>query len=352
VASALGEYARYDDVSVKYITLNPQQYAEADADVRFYFTLPAAPYAQQSFNLFFRISGTLESEMNCWLAQLMRNPHTAGWDIRLIKYAAGVVSYPFRALLVGTPTAMRVKFAGDIIQVFTREGSGDWIPRTPRYEDAHNNTSRGLNLISSDGMTPGRIDVCQARDFDFGLADTERYVLVGDSKSDDSQWDHIFQHQIEQATGDYWQLGENWAVGGYTMAQCAAAIAGQIAAYTGDEPSRIFVNCGANDIDKVALSVTFGNNLRTIIGAILAEWPDCLVYVARPWGIGFDVLADEAAGIIATVVGEYANASLGTDERVFLENGDNGATYMANDKHPNTAGYEKTATEWVTVIAA
>jgi hypothetical protein len=67
-------------------------------------------------------------------------------------------------------------------------------------------------------------------------------------------------------------------------------------------------------------------------------WDKFLTAEASPI-VGTNRAAEPGPGYLSAVQN-------GPDEAVFLENGDNGATYMNDDVHPNHGGYMLTAKKW------
>lgn len=141
-------------------------------------------------------------------------------------------------------------------------------------------------------------------------------------------------------------------VPGATVASRAATIAADISALGFVQNMRFIpLNLGANDVGAIPAEATWKANLATILDAMNAQWPDAKVYVMRPWRRGYATECDSLATWIASVVSTRSTwAFVGPDERVFLENGDNGVTYTSDGIHPNTAGYALTAAQWKTVL--
>jgi lysophospholipase L1-like esterase len=113
----------------------------------------------------------------------------------------------------------------------------------------------------------------------------------------------------------------------------------------------ILVNRGASDMQAMPAQVDFETDLGNILDAMHAAYPLAQVYVMRPWRRYYGTEADMLATWIGNVVGARAGwANLGPDERVFLENGDDGTTYTTDGVHPNAAGYALTAAEWLSAL--
>lgn len=137
---------------------------------------------------------------------------------------------------------------------------------------------------------------------------------------------------------------------GSTVAQWAGWITTDLANSTGT-PTAILVNIGSNDATALPAEATWKANLATVLDAMHAKWSGATVYVMRPWRRGYGSECNSMATWIADVLsGRSAWAFAGPDERVFLENGDNGATYTSDGIHPNVAGYALTATQWQTAM--
>ena len=140
------------------------------------------------------------------------------------------------------------------------------------------------------------------------------------------------------------------SVSGATVADMAARIGTDI---TAASPNIYWVtlNLGSNDFPSMPAEAAWKADLATILDAMNAEWPTAKIYVMRPWWNSFPTEADSVATWIADVISTRSTwAFVGPDERVYLENGDNGVTYTYDGLHPNAAGYILTATEWQTVL--
>lgn len=140
------------------------------------------------------------------------------------------------------------------------------------------------------------------------------------------------------------------ATAGWTMANHAAAIDAYLSTATGN-PSRILLNVGANDVATLPTEATWKANALYVLDAMHTKWPAAQVYLMRVWRRTEDADCNTLAGWISDVVTSRSTfAHLGPDERVFLENGDNGVTYTTDGIHPNAAGYRLTAVQWATVL--
>jgi lysophospholipase L1-like esterase len=141
------------------------------------------------------------------------------------------------------------------------------------------------------------------------------------------------------------RLSTETTIGGSTVAQWASAIAASLAAIA-DARTDVLLNLGANDVAALPAEATWKANLGTILDAIHTKWPNTQVYIMQPWRRGYASQCNSLATWIGDVVATKAWSHVGPDERVFLENGDDGVTYTSDGIHPNAAGYVLTATQW------
>lgn len=159
---------------------------------------------------------------------------------------------------------------------------------------------------------------------------------------------------LEASDGKDWKY-HNGASSGISVETLATNINGYLAAYPtllGD-PQFVLINIGVNNAAGVSGSMdetTVKNAFLAVLDAIHTKWSDVPVYAMRVWGRNADANCDLIDGWIDEVVALRAWAHLGPDERVFLENGDNGVTYTADGVHPNAAGYALTAAQWKTAM--
>jgi lysophospholipase L1-like esterase len=171
---------------------------------------------------------------------------------------------------------------------------------------------------------------------------------LGDSKTAGDTWVPLLVAALESRTGAGWteQRGRFGIVG--------ANIAGLRAYVNTNLPAEFaaaavaVINIGANDVLGMPTDVAFKGDLTNIIDSLRARSPSILVYVARPWRRGYAANCDTLAGWIATVVGTYGSGVfLGMDERVWLENGDDGNTYTLDGIHYNDSGESVAAHMWL-----
>ena len=120
-------------------------------------------------------------------------------------------------------------------------------------------------------------------------------------------------------------------------------------------PAYILIGLGKNDISGVygTLNATdWQNALGEIVDYMHAKFPQARIGIVRPWrrveNGQLDAMCD--TWIPNVVNARPAFCFLGPDERVFIENGDDGVTYTGDGTHPNDAGYALLAAEWKTAM--
>lgn len=114
-------------------------------------------------------------------------------------------------------------------------------------------------------------------------------------------------------------------------------------------PLAITVNVGANNCATTIDSV-FTNNYANILDSLHAKYPAAPVYVTKIFAKSCLQLTNVQSCATGLIAARSSWCFPGTDESVFLENGDNGATYMFDSTHPNHWGYQKTAEQWRAVL--
>lgn len=182
------------------------------------------------------------------------------------------------------------------------------------------------------------------------FANRNIFLGYGDSKTAANVYQHTTSGLLE-GQGLQWDW-RNSATSGYTVATSKAVVDAQLAAAT-YTPLYVLANLGANDVVAMPVEATWKSDYQYIFDAIKTKWPYIKIYVMRPWRRNYNAECDTLAGWISDLV--TANPGvvfLGPDERIFIENGDDGATYSSDGIHPNTAGYKLTGIEWANVLMA
>lgn len=194
----------------------------------------------------------------------------------------------------------------------------------------------------------------------FNNFDGSNVLAFGDSKtggsgdvSNGTGFVPYLLDSILSTTGKMWhERPQRLAGGGYTIALWRDAIDAQLllSQYTGT-PNYILWNLGANDVGALPLEAAWKADAQYIIDAFHARWPSAHIYFMRPWRRSYLTECNTVAGWYGDLVTSNSTfCHLGPDERVFLEGGDDGATYTGDGTHPNHAGYLLTAAQWKTIL--
>ena len=164
-------------------------------------------------------------------------------------------------------------------------------------------------------------------------------MTLGDSKTASATWPKTVVAALPLPSGLVWALN-NGGVSGSTVASSEASIATVLAGMddTGD-PVNVLCNWGANDVNVLPAEAMWKANYLAIIDACVAKWPQAKVYLTRPWRRGYATQCDTLAGWINDIVAARPGVvSVGDDERVWLENGDNGAAMTSDGIHYSASG--------------
>jgi len=180
---------------------------------------------------------------------------------------------------------------------------------------------------------------------------TLSFLVLGDSKSTSTGYpDDLVV--LANATNGVFCTSAYPAldVGGYTLSNAKSVIDANLATRF-DNPTWALLNYGANDVTALPTEAQWKSDLTYILDALHVKYPSMQVYIMRPWKRSEATDCNSLATWISDVVATRSSfAHLGPDERVFLENGDDGVTYTSDGIHPNAAGYALTAAEWKTVL--
>lgn len=141
------------------------------------------------------------------------------------------------------------------------------------------------------------------------------------------------------------------ATGGWDAAGLQTGVAASIASVT-PAPDFALVNIGVNDMNIMPTEAVFKGALQGTFDEIHNQFPLCQIYVMNVWRRNY--VAEKATlntWIDAQVAVNPFFVHAGPDERIFLENGDDGVTYTSDGVHPTEpAGYQLTADAWRAVL--
>lgn len=219
--------------------------------------------------------------------------------------------------------------------------------------DLTNQTATGV-LIS--GFTTASNFIIWKRDI-AGLlpraqeVDDHDVFFVGDSKTagNINTTDMVAEtlwYLSDLTRGRFWENPGRMALSGANTQGWAAIITSEMASRSGN-PIYCPYNLGANDVTAMPSETNWKMWTLQIIDAIHVKWPNCQIYMMRPWRITYNTECDTLAGWIADIIALRSSfVHSGPDERIFLKNGDDGATYTSDGVHPNAAGQIETARQW------
>lgn len=171
--------------------------------------------------------------------------------------------------------------------------------------------------------------------------------MLGDSKSATDGYPAKLLNDLNAITvpNAFWsESTPRIATAGWTVDNLRTGVLANIASVT-PAPNYVLINIGANDMGTA--EVDWKADMQAILDAIHNQFPSAQVYIMRFWQRDVTRYFDSVAQWIADLVTLNSFAHLGPDERVFLENGDDGATYTTDGVHPTEpAGYQLTADNW------
>lgn len=270
----------------------------------------------------------------------------AGSTIKTIKVTAGTeseLSTAAQTFTVGTAYRIAVRVFYSNIQAWVNS-----VSKANLTEAIVNNAGYGASgFTTATNYAVYPLEVALPRPFD--LPSYGWFLGIGDSKTSRLQWQGTLIDLLEAGAGGRWGF-ETIAYPGITMGGEAARI-GVDLTQTRQTPSYVLFNFGANNVTSLPAEATWKADAQTVLDAVHAKWPSAQVYLMRIWRRSYAANCNTLAGWIGDLVTTNSTfCHLGPDERVFLENGDNGATYTSDGIYPNAAGYALTAAQWEAVI--
>lgn len=284
----------------------------------------------------------------------------AGSTIKLFTKVAGVetqIATAAQTWLANTTYTILVYTNGTAIQVFTVIAAAS----TASYAGPISTTS-SVQQSATGAKTSGAAWVKDLLAYPLTYADgfitqtalrTPINVMpYGDSKTNDSsgfktdKWPQYFCRAVGAS-----ETPTRIAVSGQSTAAAKIAIDAALAAAVGT-PNYILYNLGANDVVAMPAQATWETNTAYILDAMHTKWPSAQIYLMRVWIraqlANCNTLATWQGNVLAT---RSAWAHVGPDERIFLENGDDGARYTSDGTHPRVQeGYILTAAQWKTAL--
>lgn len=147
-----------------------------------------------------------------------------------------------------------------------------------------------------------------------------------------------------------WKAYASIATEGYNVALTQDYIDAQLAAHTGN-PDYVLCNLGANDATGTVNETTWKADYQYIIDAVHTKWPNAKIYLAKAWRRNYTTNCNTLAGYIDDLVAANPGVCFaGHDERVWMENSDDGATMTTEGTHYSPTGVAELLNQWETVL--
>lgn len=134
------------------------------------------------------------------------------------------------------------------------------------------------------------------------------------------------------------------AAGGWTTRDARNNIDAWLAAQT-VVPDVVLLRFGVNDSHQGLDATTFETNYGYVLDALRTKWPAAKAIVTLPWGRGCVQCGVMSRKWIPEVLAAREWASIGPDEGVWLEGGDDGVTYTSDGLHYNALGCPENANQ-------
>ena len=173
---------------------------------------------------------------------------------------------------------------------------------------------------------------------------------MGDSKTDGDAWVDLLRHNLEKHLLWYKEMPTRYAGGGWKIGDLESYVTANLSAET-EVPNTAMINIGTNDVWTMPAEGDFKADYTSVIDQLIAKYPSVKIYLAKVWRRNFDAECNTLAGWLDDIAGTYANVYIGMDERIWMENGDNGVTYTDDGIHPNIAAQQVCADAWSATIS-
>lgn len=182
---------------------------------------------------------------------------------------------------------------------------------------------------------------------------TKSLFAVGDSKTAGDTWVDLLVGLLSANDPAAWiELTPRFGSPGYTVATTKTYVDANLASVTGTA-NLITINLGANDVSAMPVEANWKADLTSIINSLRAKWPSATIYIARPWRRSYLTQCNTLATWISDIVTIFNSpyVVVGMDERIWLENGDDGVSLTTDGIHYNTTtGQTAAATAWMTAM--
>lgn len=256
-------------------------------------------------------------------------------------------------IAIATTYTIEVQAIGNVHRVYLRTGTFQSVLKGTITQTTAMDSATGMRVNRSSYLV-NALRVWPVNSTKYNVLPSGNiipFLPFGDSKSASGvEWPvYLLAQQADIAMCR--EYPTRIATAGFTTQDAKDDVDTNLAAATGT-PTYILYNLGANDVsDWAAQEPAIVTNMRYIWDAMHTQWPNAHIYVMRVWVRDYETQCDEyAARVVTAMSGRESYVHLGPDERIFLEGGDDGATYTSDGIHPNDAGNRLTARQWLNVL--
>lgn len=196
-------------------------------------------------------------------------------------------------------------------------------------------------------------DIVRVEDYFYKKYGTNYILTIGDSKTTlnyPNYWQDYLRLSWEIETKKPLHV-DKIATAGWKISDIKGAIDAGLAALT-TTPSYIFINEGVNETALTAIESSYKSDYQYVLDAIHTKFPTAQIRMSNVWKRNWDVTVNANVNqwIDDLVALNSSFCTAGDDERVWLENGDDGATYTTDGVHYNAAGATEKAAQLVTIL--
>lgn len=135
---------------------------------------------------------------------------------------------------------------------------------------------------------------------------------------------------------------------GARMTDMAYAVDIDMVSLRGLRVTKVLFNLGVNGAGAETRE-QWESGFASVLAAFRVIYPNVQFHLMKPWARATD-MTDMHASIAAMIALYAPSVVAGPDETVFLENGDDGATYTDDGVHPNASGKALTAAKWMEAL--
>ena len=249
------------------------------------------------------------------------------------------VKYYYSGLLKQTDTALGV-WTGDLLNLTATVGAANITPASVWLGDV------GPVPLWNRELTADQIESLFPFTSSYGI------FAIGDSKTDDDIWVELLANRLGVAVGCVvTERPTRFGIAGIKTAGMKTYIDDNLSDTTG-ECKWIVINLGANDVKApMPTEANWKSNTVSIIDSLQAKFRGVPIYLTKAWRRDYTPDCNTVAGWLDDVLALYSEGVfVGPDERVWLENGDDGATYTIAGTHYNFVGNHQAAAQWQSVL--